>query len=104
MNSLGPIPGILSMRFVKRLRRHTRVSQNFPVTCILEVDGIPWIENQNMISLDNFLSAVISAFKDKRYKLSHSHWVKTLHGPFPNLIDIMYGTADENGRYEKSYY
>ncbi|WP_420149408.1 FAD-binding protein [Spirosoma sp.] len=93
MNDMGPIPGILSMRFVKASKA-TLAFTKFPATCILEVDGIPWQGNQNMISLNDFLTEVIKSFIDNGIKFT-LHWGKNAPWSFPNLVDIMYGQADD---------
>ncbi len=93
MNDLGPIPGILSMRFVKGTEA-TLGFTKFDTTCILEVDGIPWKGNQNMISLEDFLAEVIKSFKENNINFT-LHWGKNAPWSFPNLIDIMYGDADD---------
>ncbi|MCX6218291.1 FAD-binding protein [Spirosoma sp.] len=93
MNDKGPIPGILSMRFVKASEA-TLGFTRFPTTCILEVDGVPWKGNQNMISLDDFLTDVIKTFKDSGIAFT-LHWGKNAPWSFPNLIDLMYGNADD---------
>jgi len=91
MNTKGPIPGILSMRFVKGSDA-TLAFTRFPVTCILEVDGIPWTANQHMISLDDFLAAVLTAFKAAGIPFT-LHWGKNAPWGFAGLTDTMYGSA-----------
>ena len=93
MNDKGPIPGILSMRFVKGSDA-TLSFTRFSTTCVLEVDGVPWIGNQNMISLDDFLTEVIKSFKENNINFT-MHWGKNAPWSFPNLIDTMYGNADD---------
>ncbi|MEO5594439.1 MAG: FAD-binding protein [Chitinophagaceae bacterium] len=93
MQDKGPVPGILSMRFVKGTDA-TLGFTKFPITCILEVDGIPWKENDNMISLDNFLTAVIEAFTSNNIHFT-LHWGKNAPWAFPGLVDTMYGAAAE---------
>jgi hypothetical protein len=93
MNGLGPIPGILSMRFVKQSSA-TLAFTKFPVTCVLEVDGVPWVANQNMISLDAFLSEVIKSFNTNGIDFA-LHWGKNAPWGFPGLIDVMFGDTDD---------
>jgi len=100
MNTLGPIPGILSMRFVKGSAA-TLAFTRFPVTCVLEVDGIPWEANANMIGLDEFLAEVIKAFMAAGIAFT-LHWGKNAPWSFPNLIDIMYGDADDEWKNMRS--
>lgn len=93
MNEKGPIPGILSMRFVKQSSA-TLAFTKFPVTCVLEVDGIPWKPNENMISLDDFLSEVIKSFAANGIGFA-LHWGKNAPWDFPGLIDMMFGNTDD---------
>ena len=100
MNSKGPIPGILSMRFVKGSPA-TLAFTRFPTTCVLEVDGIPWEANSHMIGLDDFLSEVIKSFTSAGIAFT-LHWGKNGPWAFPNLIDIMYGDADDQWKNMRS--
>ena len=93
MNDKGPIPGILSMRFVKQSKA-TLAFTKFPVTCVLEVDGIPWKPNENMISLNDFLTEVIKSFIDNHINFA-LHWGKNAPWHFPGLVDIMFGNTDD---------
>lgn len=88
----GPIPGILSMRFVKASKA-TLAFTKFPMTCILEVDGILWQGNQNMISLEEFLRAMVEALMASGIQFTF-HWGKHAAWDFPGLIDYMYGEKD----------
>jgi len=96
MNDKGPIPGILSMRFVKGTDA-TLGFTKFPVTCILEVDGIPWKGNADMISLDDFLTEVIKAFTASGINFT-LHWGKNAPWAYPGLVNTMYGTAADTWR------
>lgn len=93
MKEKGPIPGILSMRFVKASAA-TLAFTRFPTTCVLEVDGVPWQGNANMITLDDFLTEVIKAFKAAGIDFT-LHWGKNAPWSFPNLVDTMYGGLDD---------
>ena len=37
----GPVPGIYAMRFIKQSKA-TLAFTKFPVTCMLEIDGLIW--------------------------------------------------------------
>ena len=93
MKENGPIPGILSMRFVKASEA-TLAFTRFPVTCILEVDGLLWEANPQMISLEDFMTRMVEIFKDHAVKFT-LHWGKNAPWSFPGLIDYMYGDADD---------
>ncbi len=100
MNKLGPIPGIISFRFVKGSSATIGFTR-FPVTAILEVDGVPWEGNQNMIGLEDFLSEVIKTFTANNIDFT-LHWGKNGPWTFPNLVDIMYGNADDEWKNMRS--
>ena len=100
MKEKGPIPGILSMRFVKASEA-TLAFTRFPTTCILEVDGVPWQGNANMITLDDFLAEVIKTFKAHNIDFT-LHWGKNAPWSFPNLVDMMYGQADDEWKNMRS--
>jgi hypothetical protein len=93
MNESGPIPGILSMRFVKKSEALLAFTK-FDMTCILEMDGILWKGNQNMISLEDFLRKVVEVLK-RNGILFTFHWGKNADWSFPGLVDYMYGDRDD---------
>lgn len=93
MKTKGTIPGILSMRFVKASEA-TLAFTRFPVTCVLEIDGVPWPDHPRMITLDAFLTEVIKSFKANAIEFT-LHWGKHAPWSFLNLVDTMYGQADE---------
>lgn len=93
MKDKGPIPGILSMRFVKASEA-TLAFTRFPVTCVLEIDGVPWPDHPRMITLDAFLTEVIRTFKTNAIDFT-LHWGKNAPWSFLSLVDTMYGQADE---------
>jgi hypothetical protein len=88
------------MRFVKASKA-TLAFTRFPVTCVLEVDGVLWEGNQNMISLDDFLTRVAEAFKDNGIKFT-LHWGKNGPWSFPGLVDYMYGDLDDEWKNQRS--
>lgn len=100
IKTFGPVPGILSMRFVKKSRA-TLAFTRFPTTCVLEIDGVLWEGNQNMISLDDFLARVVEAFKKADIKFA-LHWGKNGPWNFPGLVDYMYGNADDEWKDQRS--
>jgi FAD binding domain len=91
MNSEGPIPGIIAMRFVKASKA-TLSFTKFPVTCILEVDGIPWQETPQLQSLEKFLTKVVESFNSNNIKFTF-HWGKNAPWALPNLAVNMYGNS-----------
>lgn len=93
MNTAGPIPGILSMRFSKASEAMLAFTR-FEMTCILEVDGILWEGNQNMISLEGYLRLIVETLKSADIPFT-LHWGKNGDWGFPGLIDYMYGNLDD---------
>jgi hypothetical protein len=47
VNKMGPVPGAIGIRFVKASKATLAFTQ-FPITCVLEMDGIQWQGNANM--------------------------------------------------------
>ncbi len=95
----GPIPGIYAMRFVKQSKA-TLAFTRFPVTCMIEIDGITWKGKENkMISLDEFSTRIIEVLiaANIPYTL---HWGKNADWKFPGLVEHMYG---ENAQIWKQY-
>jgi hypothetical protein len=86
----GPIPGIYAMRFVKQSRA-TLAFTKFPVTCMLEIDGLIWKpKNKNMISLEKFCTRTIEVLQANNIPFTF-HWGKNADWSFPGLVAHMYG-------------
>ncbi len=86
----GPIPGIFAMRFVKQSKA-TLAFTKFPITCMLEIDGLLWKpKRNNMITLENFCTRVIEAFQAENIPFT-LHWGKNADWAFPDLVNHMYG-------------
>ncbi|WP_136667736.1 FAD-linked oxidase [Flavobacterium sp. H122] len=85
----GPIPGIFAMRFVKKSDA-TLAFTRFPITCMLEIDGIIWDGNKKMISLEKFCTRIIEVLKENNIPFT-THWGKNADWSFPNLVEHMYG-------------
>jgi hypothetical protein len=86
----GPVPGIYAMRFVKQSRA-TLAFTKFPVTCMLEIDGIIWKpKNKNMISLEKFCKRTIEILQANNIPFT-IHWGKNADWSFPGLVAHMYG-------------
>lgn len=86
----GPIPGIYAMRFVKQSQA-TLAFTRFPVTCMLEIDGLIWnAEENNMISLTEFSTRMIEILKENNIPFT-IHWEKNSDWSFPGLVEHMYG-------------
>jgi hypothetical protein len=86
----GPIPGIYAMRFVKQSKA-TLAFTKFPVTCMLEIDGINWDGHAHgMISLKEFCTRTIEVLQENNIAFT-LHWGKNADWSFPGLADYMYG-------------
>ena len=86
----GPIPGIYAMRFVKKSEA-TLAFTKFPITCMLEIDGLIWKPRRNnMISLERFCTRVIEVLQQHNIPFT-IHWGKNADWSFPGLIQHMYG-------------
>lgn len=86
----GPIPGIYAMRFVKQSRA-TLAFTRFPVTCMLEIDGLIWKpKNKKMISLEKFCTRSIEVLQASKIPFT-IHWGKNADWRFPSLVTHMYG-------------
>lgn len=86
----GPIPGIYAMRFVKQSKATLAFTQ-FPVTCMLEIDGLIWKGKKNkMISLEQFCTRTIEVLQANNIPFT-IHWGKNADWSFPGLVQHMYG-------------
>jgi hypothetical protein len=93
VNEEGPIPGAMALRFVKASKALLAFTR-FPMTCILEMDGILWNGNENMISLEDIQKKLLEAFINAGIKFT-IHWGKNAAWSFPGLLDYMYGDNDD---------
>ena len=93
VNEEGPVPGAIALRFVKASKA-TLAFTKFPMTCILEMDGVLWESNGNMISFEDFQKKLLEAFIQAGIRFT-IHWGKNAAWSFPGLLDYMYGNADD---------
>jgi len=87
----GPIPGIYAMRFVKQSGA-TLAFTKFPVTCMLEIDGLIWNPKDNNISLPKFCTRMIEVLQANNIAFT-LHWGKNADWSFPGLVQYMYGNS-----------
>ncbi|OBX24776.1 hypothetical protein LX77_01009 [Gelidibacter algens] len=85
----GPIPGIFAMRFVKQSDA-TLAFTKFPITCMLEIDGILWTKSQNLMSLEDYGKRMIEVLQQNNIPFT-LHWGKNADWGFLNLVGHMYG-------------
>lgn len=87
----GPIPGIFAMRFVKQSKA-TLAFTKFPITCMIEIDGVLWKKTRRIMSVTEFSKRMIEVLKQHNIPFT-IHWGKTSDWTFPNLINEMYDDA-----------
>jgi hypothetical protein len=98
----GPIPGIYAMRFVKQSGA-TLAFTKFPVTCMLEIDGLIWNPKDSNISLQKFCTRIIQVLQANNIAFTQ-HWGKNADWSFPGLVQYMYGNkAKEWIEYRSSF-
>jgi hypothetical protein len=86
----GPIPGLYAMRFVKQSSA-TLAFTKFPVTSMLEIDGLSWNpKRDNIISLPKFCTRTIEVLQANNIPFT-IHWGKNADWTFPGLVEYMYG-------------
>lgn len=85
----GPIPGIFAMRFVKKSKGLLAFTK-FPVTCMIEIDGIQWKKSDGIMSLEDYSKRMIEVLKANNIPFT-IHWGKNANWGFPNLAKHMYG-------------
>jgi hypothetical protein len=97
----GPVPGIYAMRFVKQSKA-TLAFTKFPITCMLEIDGLIWKpKRKNMISLEKFCTRIIEILKANNIAFS-LHWGKNADWAFPGLIEHIYGDNARRWKEQRS--
>jgi len=90
----GPIPGIFAMRFVKQSKA-TLAFTKFPVTCMLEIDGVLWNKSGKIMSLTEFSRRMIEVLKQNNIPFT-IHWGKNSDWTFPNLVNHMFDASKIN--------
>lgn len=84
-----PVPGIFAMRFIKQSEA-TLAFSKFPITCMVEIDGIQWDDNQGIINLQDYSRKMIETLKNNNIPFT-IHWGKNADWEFPGLVKHMYG-------------
>ena len=87
----GPVPGIFAMRFVNQTQA-TLGFTKFPITCMIEIDGLIWEGNRKIISLDDYARLMIEALQANNIDFT-IHWGKNAHWEQEGLLECMF---DEN--------
>jgi len=84
----GPIPGIFALRFVKQTKA-TLGFTKFPITCMIEIDGVLWKKTRKIISLEEYSKRMIEVLKENNIPFT-IHWGKSSDWKFPGLANHMY--------------
>jgi hypothetical protein len=85
----GTIPGIFAMRFVRKSDA-TLSFAKFPITCMIEIDGVLWTKTSSIMSLTEFARRMTQVLKDNGIPFT-IHWGKNADWAFPGLVEHMYG-------------
>ncbi len=85
----GPIPGIFAMRFAKQSEA-TMAFTRFPITCMIEIDGVLWQKSNKLMSLTEFSRRMTEVLQQNNIPFT-IHWGKNADWGFPGLIEHMYG-------------
>ena len=97
----GPIPGIYALRFVKQSGA-TLAFTKFPVTCMIEIDGLNWNpKTDKLISLPNFCTRIIEVLQSNNIPFTQ-HWGKNSDWSFPGLVQHMYGNNEQQWKGRRS--
>ncbi|WP_203295778.1 FAD-binding oxidoreductase [Luteirhabdus pelagi] len=89
----GPIPGIFAMRFVKKSEA-TLAFTKFPITCMIEIDGIQWEKSKKLISLEEYGKRMIEVLQQHNIPFT-IHWGKNAAWNFPKLAKHMFPENSE---------
>ena len=87
----GPIPGIFAMRFVKQSKANLAFTK-FPITCMLEIDGVIWKKTRKLMSLTEYSRRMIQVLQQNNIDFT-LHWGKNSDWKFPGLVNHMFGPA-----------
>ncbi len=96
----GPIPGIYAMRFVKKSDA-TLAFSKFPITCMIEIDGVLWKKSRKLMSLKEFSRRMIQVLQQNDIPFT-IHWGKNSDWDFPDLVSDMYGSNSEEWKKQRS--
>jgi hypothetical protein len=66
----------------------------FPITCMIEIDGVLWEKSDRLPSLTEFSHLMIDALKANDIPFT-LHWGKNADWAYPGLVDYMYGEKAE---------
>jgi hypothetical protein len=87
----GPVPGIFAMRFVKKTQA-TLGFTRFPITSMIEINGITWEGNNKIPGLKEIAKRMIEVLQENHIEFT-IHWGKNAYWEYDGLLEYMY---DEN--------
>ncbi len=93
VNTEGPVPGAIAFRFAKATEA-TLGFTKYPMTCILEMDGVLWDDGPGIVSYSKFLTRFIEVFQQANISFT-MHWGKNADWAFPGLVDYMFGNKKD---------
>ncbi|MFD2914094.1 FAD-binding protein [Psychroserpens luteus] len=95
----GPIPGIFALRFVKQTKATIGFTK-FPITCMIEIDGVLWKKTRKIMSLEEYSRRMIEVLKSNNIPFT-IHWGKSNDWGFPDLVSHMYGNEAEKWKEQR---
>ena len=95
----GPIPGIFALRFVKQTKA-TLGFTKFPVTCMIEIDGVLWKPTKKIMSLHDYSRRMIEVLKANDIPFT-IHWGKNAAWDITNLAEHMFGDSVETWKTQR---
>ena len=90
----GPIPGIFAMRFVRQTKA-TLGFTKFPITCMIEIDGLIWKKTKKIISLHDYARLMMEALQAHQIPFT-IHWGKNAYWELPGLLEYMFEKNEIN--------
>ena len=85
------MPGIFAMRFVKQTKA-TLGFTKFPITCVIEIDGVLWKKTKKIMSLTEYCRRLIETLKENNIPFT-IHWGKNSDWAFPGAHVWLESTA-----------
>lgn len=95
----GPIPGIFALRFVKQTKA-TLGFTKFPITCMIEIDGVLWKKTRKIMSLEEYSRRMIEVLQENNIPFT-IHWGKNNDWKFQGLVNHMFGDRPKKWKAER---
>ena len=94
-----PIPGIFALRFVKQTRATIGFTK-FPITCMIEIDGVLWKKTRKIMSLKEYCRRMIEVLQENDIPFT-IHWGKNSDWAFNGLVPHMFGDEAEEWKTQR---